>query len=304
MRSTNYSRMADLLYQIFLFRPTRSCLPKLSAGFQKPFRSLTRSNAYVSKALREKYIKEQAVKTDTDGKKPRLLYVTPKAGEACPDLKELADYHLHQEALPSFKPVPINETEHQLGLAEFGAELYASIADLPTPIRLLNALPTGHFQAFVDVYDRHGRIKAKKAQIIPDFTLAFIYEGKAFLYFIELQHQTGVIIPRSGKSINRSFQHKLSKYKAFSRFFRLHPVIQRMEQAHGYKFSKFRVLIPTIRRSQTHLENLMAANTSKGFDETFFFGRLEALEGKNVLLDSCWQIRGGRSISLLDFLLK
>lgn len=298
MRSTKSSRLSELLYKIFLFQPTRHCIPKLSAGFEKPFKTMTRVNFYIKKLIEDKYIKEQPVKTDADGRKPRLLYLTPRAAEVCPKLREIAAHHLKKKHLPGFKPIPVNETEHQLGLAEFGAELYASLAKLNPLPQILAELPTGYFKAKVNVYDRKGKIKAKEKEIIPDFTLAIRWNHKAYLFFVELQNQTGLIISHSSTTIGRSFQYKLSKYKAFFNSFRNHPEIRRIERTHHCKFEGFKVLIPVIHKSQTHLENLMAANTSNGFDNTFLFAHLENLEDRNLMTEPCWLNRHQKPLSI------
>ena len=290
------TRDMSLIHTLMRYPATVDMLLKASKAWDEPIHSRVRAYAIIRRLYKKGYIGRQELPVIGYGRSPLLYFVQPKAKQICPDLATLLEVESKHNVATLFRATSETSPHHAIATSSLCAELERSIGERKKRLQLLRALRATQFKAPVIIKAVDGE---SKTMLIPDYTYLIDDQGKLKLYFIEIQHQCPLTIPLTRKSVTRSFKHKLTRYKVLSQSYRNHPIIQNFEHTFSRKIEEFSVLIVTTRRTEQHLQNLLAANHANRFIKLFYFARLETLAEKNIFTNRVWRRSDDKVVSLL-----
>lgn len=256
-----------------------------SAGFERPYRSMSVVRSELLALCREGYLNRQEIPRIGPGESERLYFLSRKAGRLAPELRDLP------RKAAVLRPVPLTQLEHQMGIAGFLSLLHRDVArsgGTEGQARLLRVLGDRQLKIPVDarVYG------LEDGFIIPDGTVLLDLDGRLQLLFLELMNRGAVIRPGIPASIARSFVAKLWRYKALVKALGSSQVLRSLMQEHGQGLPPgFRVLVVSTRGSD-HREHLRQA--AKDFRTLAYFVRLADLEASpSMLTEAVWALPTG-----------
>ncbi len=282
------ARSIEIITSLLRYPLTAEMILKASNAWKRPYTNSSQTKKDLKQLVNEKFLGRQEIPSIGSGRSAFLYYLKPRACQLVPGLDGL---NRHNALFRGFTEAPW----HTLAASEFCAELERSAGECRDTVKMLATVRPRQFEAKVTTKTRRGE---DNTTLIPDYTQVISFKGKPRLFFLEIQNRTPVIMPVGERSLSRSFQYKLTRYKAFECHFREHPIVQKFEGTFACRFDKFQVLVVTT-RGAAHLRNLMMANRSPEFDRMFLFTTLKEASRGNVFRTSIWHLASGKTMSLL-----
>jgi hypothetical protein len=282
------TRSIDIVEYLMRYPLTAEMLLRTSAAWERPYTNRTQLKRDLKALVDAGAIGRQEVPAIGMGRNVFLYHLKPRACRMFPGFEAL---NRRDAVFRGFAEAPW----HTLAASSFCAEMERSAGETKGSVRILATLRPRQFSAEVNVRTRRGE---DRTSLVPDYTHVVSLAGRPRLFFLEIQNRTPVILPVADQSVSRSFQFKLTRYKAFAPRFREHPFVRRVEETFGCRLDGFQVLIVTT-RGQAHLRNLMTATRNPEHDGLFLFSTLNDASRGNVFGSPVWTLASGKRISLL-----
>lgn len=286
-------RSIDIITSLLRYPLTARMLLKVSKAWRRPYTNPSQTKKDLKLLVDRKLLGRQEIPSIGSGRSAFLYYLKPRACQIIPGLDSL---NRSNSLFRGFTEAPW----HTLAASEFCAELERSAGECQknaqTNVKVLATLRPRNFKAMVTTRTRRGN---DNTALIPDYTQVISIRGKAQLFFLEIQNRTPLIMPVDDRSLSRSFQYKLTRYKVFACHFREHPLVRNFEGTFACRFDRFQVLVVTT-RGAAHLRNLMMASRSPEYDRMFLFTTTREASRGNVFSSRIWHLSGGKTVKLLD----
>ena len=239
------------------------------------FGCATRSNIRLRKLWEHEYLDRHYLRPLAFHGSSQAIYSLGKRGvDVIPELLDVdrGEVRRNRHKVRDLKPFFI---EHVLAVNDFRINLEAAAENHPQ-VQLKRWINETDIQ---DDYKTHTKGRFVKRHIRPDGYGRYLYGGRLFSFFLELDRAT---------ETNSRFQRKVRSYMDYARS-------GRYQQTYGVRF--FRVL--TVTTSLGRLKNLV--DTTQDFtDGVFWFTTLDKLRDGRVF-DPIWtRIGHERECSLLD----
>jgi hypothetical protein len=263
-------------------------LLKASKNWKRPYSNSSQIKKDLKVLVDEKLLGRQEIPSIGSGRSAFLYFLKPRA---CQLILGLDGLSRRNSLFRGFTEAPW----HTLASSEFCAELERSAGECRDAVKILAVLRPRQFEAKVVTRTRRGE---DFTSLIPDYTQVIAFNKMPRLFFLEIQNRTPVIMPVGERSLSRSFQFKLTRYKAFAWHFREHHLIQKLEESFSCRFDKFQVLVVTT-RGDAHLRNLMMANQSPEYEQMFLFTTLKEASQGNVFSTPMWHQAGVKTAALM-----
>ena len=281
-------RSIDIITSLLRYPLTAEMLLKASKAWKRPYTNASQVKKDLKLLKDEKLLGRQEIPSIGSGRSAFLYYLKPSACNLIPGLHTI---NRSNALFRGFTEAPW----HTLAASEFCAELERSAGECREEVKILATLRPRQFEAKVTTKTRRGD---HLTSLIPDYTQVISIKGKPHLFFLEIQNRTPVIMPVGERSLSRSFQFKLTRYKAFAWHFREHPLVQMFERTFDCRFDYFQVLVVTT-RGAAHLRNLMTANRGPEYDPMFLFTTMREASRGNVISTKIWHLSSGKMVNLL-----
>ncbi len=272
-------RRTEIVEALAKYPLTAPLLLELSAAFAAPLRSLRRAREVLLELHRGGYVERQPLASTRRGEPEQLYFLTRKARRFAPFVAELSTHNA------VFRGLADGTEIHDLAAVQVAVLIEKAAAALPGRARVLQVVRPGHFRVPIEIQVRHGRPEERRSTrrlLIPDMVFVLELDGRRELVCLELQHHAPVIVGAAGQE--RSFRHKLYRYRELFRRAGEFAEVQRLERLFGRL--NHRLLVVTT-RGPAHLANLIG---TAGQQKRVLFATLEDLAGAgNILANSCWK---------------
>lgn len=256
---------------------------RASEGFEQPFKTLSTLRGHLAQMREDRLIQFSELPRYGPGLGERLYHLSRRARRLVPEVSDLRPGHR------LLRPLPPSQLEHAMGVADFLSLMHRDVARSGGRAKVLAILGDHQLRLRVDP-SRYG---LPAGTLVPDGTLLLELAGKPQLLFLELMNQGAVTRPGLPRTVRRSFQAKLLRYKALARSLPENPELQALCAELGIAVpAGLRALVVSA-RTEVHLQHLGAAASHS--TSLARFAHLEALldADQNSLLDPIWQLPGG-----------